>query len=329
MNLVLEQISLLESNQGDGITVAGHTFHSTLDCERFLLTKVPTSEGGSVYCPSYDMVALVHGVDKDDSGKSLESVLSRDHHATKGGFSSIGAVVIYASMQQSVPGPSAGSADFPLPGARKFELYDKQDGLRGLRNIISRGVESKVSSLMSAMNRELRAHPDAMAVFRQLLLDGSSHWRALAAYLLERRNICFHQCSDEEEAWLFPCEVGRGVFDECYKARRGGAERSNTRELTIHDAARMFWGVLRTHKLLEDFVYHNFQGHPKLATYYIKHLFRNFPISWFGGVSQDQGDRHEEGFGLDNKPRQQAQDESGPLKHSGPGQKTVIGPLSH
>jgi hypothetical protein len=80
-------------------------------------------------------------------------------------FSTIEAVIIYASMQQSVPGPLAGSADFPSPGAKRLDLYDKQDGLRGLRNVISRGVESKVSSLMSAMNRELRAHPDAMAVF--------------------------------------------------------------------------------------------------------------------------------------------------------------------
>jgi hypothetical protein len=54
---------------------------------------------------------------------------------------------------------------------------------------------------------------------------------------------------------------------------QGPARRSNTRKLTIHDAARMFWGVLRTHTLLEDFVYHDFQGHPKLATYSIEHLF--------------------------------------------------------
>jgi hypothetical protein len=94
INLVLERIALLESNQGDGITIAGHALHSALDCKRFLLTKIPTSEEGSRRCPSYDMVALIHGVDKDDSGKSLESVVSRDHHATKGGFSSIGAVII-------------------------------------------------------------------------------------------------------------------------------------------------------------------------------------------------------------------------------------------
>jgi hypothetical protein len=200
MNLVLERIAILESHQGGGITMAGHTFHSALDCERFLLTKVPTSDKGNIYCDSYDRVAPVHGVDKDDSGKSLESVLLRDHHATKGGFSNIGAVINYASMQQSVPGPLAGSADFPLPGAKWFDMYDKQDGLRGLRNIISRGVESKVSSLLSAMNRELQALPDAMTVFRQLLLDGSSHWRALSAYLSERRNSCFHQCADEDEA---------------------------------------------------------------------------------------------------------------------------------
>jgi hypothetical protein len=61
-DLVLEWIAILESHQGDIITLAGHTFHTALDCKRFLLTKVPTSDQGGVYCPpSYDMVALVHG----------------------------------------------------------------------------------------------------------------------------------------------------------------------------------------------------------------------------------------------------------------------------
>ena len=31
----------------------------------------------------------------------------------------------------------------------------------------------------------------------------------------------------EEEAWLYPCEVAKGVFDECYKVRNIGSERSN------------------------------------------------------------------------------------------------------
>jgi hypothetical protein len=50
---------------------------------------------------------------------------------------------------------------------------------------------------------------------------------------------------------------------------------SNVRELTIQDAARMMWGVLQTHVLMEHFLLHEFQGYPKLATYSISYLFRN------------------------------------------------------
>ena len=93
--------------------------------------------------------------------------------------------------------------------------------------------------------------------------------------MTDRRNICLSQCEDEDEAWLYPCEVAKGVFDECFKVRNVGSERSSVRELTIQDAARMMWGVLNTHKLMEEFIYHEFQGHPRLATYTLGHLFRN------------------------------------------------------
>ena len=65
------------------------------------------------------------------------------------------------------------------------------------------------------------------------------------------------------------------MFEECYKLRAVGSERTTVKELTLQDAARMMWGVLRTHQLMEELIYHEFQGHPKLATYSLGHLFRN------------------------------------------------------
>ena len=37
----------------------------------------------------------------------------------------------------------------------------------------------------------------------------------------------------------------------------------------------MMWGALRCYQLMETFVLCHFQGHPQLAGYSIRHLFRN------------------------------------------------------
>ena len=193
----------------------------------------------------------------------------------KGGFGNLNVVYVYASMQQSVPGPLAGTGTHPLPAVTTFEKWDKQDGIHGLRCEITKGVDHRASALLSLMKRQLRPHPEAYALFSHLVLTAPIHWKTLATYLTDRRNICFQQCDDSEEAWLYPCEVAKGVFDECFKVRNVGSERSNVKELTLQDAARMMWGVLKCHQLMEDFIFQEFQGHPKLATYAIGHLFRN------------------------------------------------------
>jgi hypothetical protein len=108
-----------------------------------------------------------------------------------------------------------------------------------------------------------------------MILQGQIHWKAYANFLTNTRNICFRQCEDEKEAWVYPCEVGKGVLEEALKVRTVGGERSSTETHTIQDAARMMWGALRCYKLLETFVLCDFQGHPMLAGYSIGHLFRN------------------------------------------------------
>ena len=50
---------------------------------------------------------------------------------------------------------------------------------------------------------------------------------------------------------------------------------ANVKKFSVEDAGRLLWGELRTHQLMEEFLYHKFMGHPKLAAYSIQHLFRN------------------------------------------------------
>eukprot|EP00980_Cylindrotheca_fusiformis_P017745 scaffold5590_cov75-Cylindrotheca_fusiformis.AAC.1 len=101
------------------------------------------------------------------------------------------------------------------------------------------------------------------------------HWRQLAIFL----SSCYTESkalgSDSKEAWIFACEVVRGVFMELHSVRNVGAERSNISSLNVQDAGRMLWGILQSHHLMDEIISMRFKGHPKLASYSIDHLFGN------------------------------------------------------
>ena len=71
----------------------------------------------------------------------------------------------------------------------------------------------------------------------------------------------FLQWKDEEKAWVCPCEVMCGVFWECHKLWKFGAEHSSMKKILIPDATQLMWGVIQTLVFLEDFVHLKFVGH--------------------------------------------------------------------
>lgn len=83
------------------------------------------------------------------------------------------------------------------------------------------------------------------------------------------------QSGDQEESWKYPCEVIKGLLLELHKVRGVGALRSTLRQVSIDDAARMMWGVLKCHQLMRELIGHKFMGHPLLSGYSWNHLFRH------------------------------------------------------
>jgi hypothetical protein len=207
------RLNLLECQDGDLIRIGTYTFTNMVDCEAFLLTKV-LSKVLLAYC--YNMVSLVHRVPKSGSALSVEGILQQDDTAHKGGFSQVGLAYIYSSMQQAVPGPLEGASAHPLPGVKLFEDWDGKDKLTGLWSEITRSMDTTVQALMVMLSREFRGHPEALAVLPMTILQGQIHWKAYANFMTNSRNV-FKQCEDEKEAWLYPSEVGRGVFEEVLK----------------------------------------------------------------------------------------------------------------
>jgi hypothetical protein len=97
----------------------------------------------------------------------------------------------------------------------------------------------------------------------------------LSCFLSEKYNSCEQQTGDSKESWMYPLEVGKGVYDELHKVRCIGAERTTVVKLDGKDEAQLLWGALLCHKMMEEFIACSFVGHPKLAKYSIQHLFKN------------------------------------------------------
>eukprot|EP00980_Cylindrotheca_fusiformis_P030892 scaffold25597_cov206-Cylindrotheca_fusiformis.AAC.2 len=268
----LARVTSLEDSDGPGIYVGGTLWTGSTQCEHFLQHEMNWEDGSPFM--AQDFVSMLHSLNADDSAQDSNSVLSRDHHASKGGFTNMGAVRVYSSMQQAHPAPFAGTGSSPLPGLKSYTDWDRQDNRNGKRNKLETQMISLARASMSLIN-SLITSATAKALFVHLINSSLEHWRQLAMFL----SACYTESkalgSDAKEAWTFACEVVRGVFMELHAVRNVGAELSNIKSLTVQDAGRMLWGILQSHSLMDEIISLRFKGHPKLASYSIDHLFSN------------------------------------------------------
>jgi hypothetical protein len=228
----------------------------------------------------YDMVLLLHQALVDPS--TIAPISFQDYNAKKGGFPNMGSAFIYILMQQLLPAPFGGAGVLgekeasPLPALQTFEKWDKRDGQGGLKNVLYVANKQMVELLQGVLHRELKGFTRADLVFLRMIVSREEHFRKVANLLTDTWNVCYHQNGDAFTSWEYPCKVVRGVFDECMQVQGVGAERSFIDKFTLKDAGRMLWAALKCHKLMDDFVVADFQGHPTLVGYSIQYLFKHW-----------------------------------------------------
>ena len=127
-----------------------------------------------------------------------------------------------------MPAPLAGTsnsntAKYPLPALKKFDDWDRQDGQTGIRNTVTKAVDMKAQGALKMMKAELTEHYRALNVFSEMTRDAQYQWRMISQRITNSRNICLAQNDDEDEAFLYPCGVIRGMLNECHKLRNVGA----------------------------------------------------------------------------------------------------------
>ena len=270
----MERIRSLESTSSGSSTVrrGGFTFSGVEDCANFLRSHVPPDA-----FMGYDFVSLLHRSGPDFTLST--ELLAREYQVGKGGFRSMHSANIYLSMQQSLPEPLSGtssSADpMPIPKLKSYALWDKGEGSTGLRYDITRKNQDVVDTLAARLNTFGHRHNEGRALFRAMILDSQLQWKSFAAFISDKHNSCALQTGDTKESWLYPLEIAKGVFDELFKVRCVGAERTSVHSMEGDDEARALWGALLCHKLMDEFIASSFVGHAMLNKYSIQHLFKN------------------------------------------------------
>ena len=143
---------------------------------------------------------MVHSIGREDVTATVSGLMSRDHHANRSDLSNVSAPNVYGSCQQAVLVLLAGTSAHPIPGIKDYNIYDQQDGNKGTRHVITRGVKYRTAKLMSLMSWDLQAHPMAFAVFTYVSTHAEIHWKEFASFLSNKRNVCHHQCCDATES---------------------------------------------------------------------------------------------------------------------------------
>ena len=278
-----QRLVLLElDGKNKRIHIGKFSFSGIADCTRFIRTKMVWDDNSGIL--PEDFIALLHGSTDMFASTEVEDVVSRDHKTARAGFTNQSSANVYASLQSILPKPLTVNSKsdsvnrFPLPRITKHEYWDKEDGRNGLRWEITQAVESRhrqVGAMYKALL--LEPHTDAYYVYQEILAAGLDHWRKIAEFLSTTYKQTNHVCDDNAESWKYACEVVKGLLTECYNVRSDGANRSSMQTFTVEDGARILWGLLRSHSLMEEFsrTLTGSETHPKLASYVLQHLFRN------------------------------------------------------
>ena len=97
-----------------------------------------------------------------------------------------------------------------------------------------------------------------------------------------------------EKVWAILSAQVLRIFEDMARARacavdlapptmRRGSEMSSDEIFQDHSAALAMWAVLKTHDVMEDYLAHNFEGHPSIAAENVR--FLKYNVMGAGGNS--------------------------------------------
>ena len=161
---------------------------------------------------------------------------------------------------------------------KTFNDWDGGDGVEGVYNTISIGMEDWMSSLSTSIDHTFEMHPAALSVCKELLSLTVDFFRKMSSMMsiLYRELMVTTFGSDnpskESKAicWKIVLTLVRVIFRELRKVRVGSEHAYNF----PHRANALYlWGILQAHRVMAEFVKTNFREHPMFHPKMIMFLF--------------------------------------------------------
>ena len=253
---------------GGGFKTQSHDFKSYDDVVMFCKKFLPQSECYQCFPDICTMLS------NGNSGFTARSDIEQHEiHAAKVARTTPQSDVV-ASFQSQDPEIFGNN----YSNLKTFNDWDAGDGVDGVYNTISRGMEDWMSSLSTSIDHTFEMHPAALSLCRELMSLTVDFFRKMSSMMsvlyreLMVKTFGSDNPSKESKAicWKIVLTLVKVIFRELRKVRVGSEHA-----YSFSDRANplYLWGVLQAHRVMADFVKTNFREHPMFHPKMIMFLF--------------------------------------------------------
>jgi len=168
---------------------------------------------------------------------------------------------------------------FPLPALKTQKIWNPNDGVSGVRRSTSQSLKFQVENI-KLMLTHFYGTSKAYYLSFTLLSKSHSFWIALSNWIDEfHLKLTIVSCCSADEAWLLVASCVRGIFRELRRVRIVAQEAEKLPDKAT-SCALFLWGSLQAHRIMDEFIVHNFEGHPVITPVINMHLFQHrVPLS--------------------------------------------------
>jgi len=277
----------MEQTNGEGIKVGSFHFNSYEDVNAWVLENLQEDDYAfGIFLDCISVCELMCDTKRDgaDMAKQISS-------ATGAGLASFNEAKALASFRHGIPTIFDGTADAPLPKLAKPEKWENlqryEPGLKSqikdfMKVGLTKTLEVSINKTKNVKARELAG------LMKMATIEW---WNAYCDNLsLTHSDLTTRAGLSIIESWDFATNEARRILVEVNGPRLvaldvGARLKSNRAEV----CSIVLFGMLKCHKVMQQFKEHDFKDHPSIGSERIKLLFNNLSVGATGGGGSAAG----------------------------------------
>ena len=271
---------------GEGLKVGKFVFDGFPDVYAWVQTHL--KEDDYAFGAFLDaLTACQHMVDNDTTVDSLATKLK---NAGGAGIKSFHEACALTSLRNGLPTVFAGSgssstSQHPLPKIDKPSKWDDKLYEGGLKFTLRDFMTNTLTTIMSSMIDDLTS-VEARLLALEMLHATQRFWHGYVDNLSLTYEYLLTAGLKELEAWNFATSEGKRILVDLNKPRASAVNiGAQIKERRAYTCAQVLFAMLKSHKVMKDYLDEEFKSHPSVVAERTKLLFNNMSFKDKSGKS--------------------------------------------